>query len=69
MKYVELAGVGHIWGTKADINKTIWTSSPTTRVARNNPHMRFANLSASESNRIASILVLSIRLEHCRSAS
>jgi polyhydroxybutyrate depolymerase len=24
VKYVELPGVGHLWGTKADINETIW---------------------------------------------
>jgi polyhydroxybutyrate depolymerase len=24
VKYVELAGQGHVWGTKADINETIW---------------------------------------------
>jgi len=24
VKYVELKGVGHMWGTKADINETIW---------------------------------------------
>jgi polyhydroxybutyrate depolymerase len=24
VKYVELAGVGHTWGTKADVNETIW---------------------------------------------
>jgi polyhydroxybutyrate depolymerase len=24
VKYVELAGVGHVWGTKVDINETIW---------------------------------------------
>ncbi len=24
VKYVELSGVGHMWGTKADINETIW---------------------------------------------
>jgi predicted esterase len=24
VKYVELAGVGHIWGTAANINETIW---------------------------------------------
>src|SRR5437660_809114 len=25
VKYVELTGLGHLWGTKADINETIWT--------------------------------------------
>jgi polyhydroxybutyrate depolymerase len=24
VQYVELAGLGHLWGTKADINETIW---------------------------------------------
>jgi len=24
VKYVELSGQGHVWGTKADINETIW---------------------------------------------
>jgi polyhydroxybutyrate depolymerase len=24
VKYVELAGQGHVWGTKADVNETIW---------------------------------------------
>lgn len=24
VKYVELAGLGHVWATKADINETIW---------------------------------------------
>src|SRR5262249_56387119 len=24
VKYVELSGQGHIWGTKADVNETIW---------------------------------------------
>jgi len=24
VKYVELKNVGHMWGTKADINETIW---------------------------------------------
>jgi predicted esterase len=24
VKYVELPGVGHVWGTKADVNETIW---------------------------------------------
>jgi polyhydroxybutyrate depolymerase len=24
VKYVELAGYGHVWGTKADVNETIW---------------------------------------------
>ncbi|HKB36890.1 MAG TPA: PHB depolymerase family esterase [Gemmataceae bacterium] len=25
VKYVELSGLGHLWGTKAGINETIWT--------------------------------------------
>jgi polyhydroxybutyrate depolymerase len=24
VKYVELKNVGHIWGTKANVNETIW---------------------------------------------
>ena len=25
VKYVEVAGLGHLWATNADINETIWT--------------------------------------------
>ena len=25
VKYVELAGQGHVWATKMDVNETIWT--------------------------------------------
>src|SRR5262245_25093719 len=28
VKYVELSGLGHVWGTKAEVNETIWKFFP-----------------------------------------